>query len=73
MRSDKIIGRIHEKGYNLTTFSNAIGMAPRTLKRKLKRGIMGSDEILIAADLLGLDGKSDETNPVPYFFEKWVS
>jgi transcriptional regulator with XRE-family HTH domain len=67
MLVNKIKGKIRERGLTEEQFSKLMGFSHQTLRRKFKRGIMGSDEIELAVEILEIE------NPVPIFFEKWVT
>ena len=42
---NKLNGAIAEAGYSKRTLAKKLGMNESTLSRKLKRGVLGSDEI----------------------------
>lgn len=64
IRTDKLIGRIAEKGYSQTDMAKAIGITPKTFYTKMKAGVFGSDEIEIMIDKLEIE------DPMTIFFAK---
>jgi transcriptional regulator with XRE-family HTH domain len=42
---DELKGRMKAKNFSQEMLAKRIGMAPRTLSLKLKKGVFGSDEI----------------------------
>lgn len=64
IRTDKLIGKIAEKGYSQTDMAKAIGITPKTFYSKMKAGVFGSDEIEIMIDTLELE------DPMTIFFAK---
>lgn len=75
MQVNKIKGRYVEKGFTQTSFAAEMGMTPKTLRYKLSKGILDSNEINRACVLLELDPNSQrpEDHPAQYFFENWVT
>lgn len=55
IRTDKLIGKIAEKGYSQKDMAEAIGIAPKTFYAKMKAGVFGSDEIEVMIDKLAID------------------
>ena len=64
IRTDKLIGRIAEKGYSQTDMAKAIGITPKTFYAKMKAGVFGSDEIEVMIDKLEIE------DPMTIFFAK---
>lgn len=64
IRTDKLIGKIAEKGYSQKDMAQAIGIAPKTFYAKMKAGVFGSDEIEVMIDRLEID------DPVSIFFAR---
>ena len=64
IRTDKLMGKIAEKGYSQTDVAKAIGITPKTFYSKMKAGVFGSDEIEIRIDTLSID------DPMAIFFAK---
>ena len=62
MNRNKLLGRAHEMGYNITSLAKAIEMPLSTFRYKLKHGKLGSDDIKSLMIVLEID------DPVPYFF-----
>lgn len=62
IRTDRLIGRIAEKGYTQKDMAEAIGVTPKTFYAKMKAGVFGSDEIQIMIDKLSID------DPMTIFF-----
>lgn len=63
----KLRGRMAEKGYTQKDVAEMLGIQPNTLRRKLKRGVLGSDEIESLIDILGIG------DPVTVFFTHKVT
>ena len=55
IRTDRLAGRIVEKGYSQTDMAKAIGVTPKTFYAKMKAGVFGSDEIEIMIDKLQIE------------------
>ncbi len=51
----KLRGRMAEKGYTQKAVAESLGIQPNTLRRKLKRGVLGSDEMETLIDLLDIN------------------
>ena len=64
IRTDKLLGKIAEKGYSQVDMAKAIGITPKTFYAKMKAGVFGSDEIEIMIDKLTID------DPMAIFFAK---
>lgn len=64
IRTDKLLGKIAEKGYSQTDMAKAIGVTPKTFYMKMKAGVFGSDEIEIMIDKLTIE------DPMAIFFAK---
>lgn len=62
MNKWKLIGRMREKGYSISSFASAIEMPLSTLRYKLNHATFGTDDIKKVMKVL------DITDPVPYFF-----
>lgn len=75
MQVNKIKGRYVEKGFTQASFAAGMGMTPKTLRYKLGKGILDSNEITRVCALLDLtpDSPRPEDHPAQYFFENWVS
>lgn len=63
----KLRGRMAEKGYSQKAVAEQLGIQPNTLRRKLKRGVLGSDEIEALIDIL------DIVDPISIFFTHKVA
>ncbi len=64
IRTDKLIGRIAEKGLSQKDIAKDIGVTPKTFYAKMKAGVFGSDEIEIMIDKLEIE------DPMNIFFAK---
>ena len=64
IRTDKLRGKIAERGYTQTDMAKAIGVTPKTFYAKMKAGVFGSDEIEIMIDKLQIE------EPLAIFFVK---
>jgi len=64
IRTDKLLGKIAEKGYTQTDMAKAIGVTPKTFYSKMKAGVFGSDEIEIMIDKLSIE------DPAAIFFAR---
>lgn len=62
IRTDKLRGRIVEKGYSQEDVAKRLGMSPKTFYRKMKKGVFGSDEIEGMLQILEI------SNPTEIFF-----
>lgn len=62
IRTDKLRGKIAEKGYSQADVAKEIGITPKTFYDKMKNGVFGSDEIEIMIELLDIE------DPVSIFF-----
>ena len=60
----KLRGLIVEKGYTQTQVAEHIGISPKTFYERMKKGVLGSDELDALIELL------DISNPVPIFFKR---
>lgn len=59
IRTNKLKGVFVENGYTQKEIANMLGIAPKTLQLKLKKGVFGSDEIQIMIDNLHIDDPMD--------------
>ena len=64
IRTDKLIGKIAEKGYSQKDMAAAIGVTPKTFYAKMKAGVFGSDEIEIMIEKLTIE------DPMAIFFAR---
>lgn len=64
---NELKGRMVAKGYNQEQLAKILGMSPKTLGLKLKKGVMGSDEIEKLIELLEIE------EPLAIFFAKDVT
>jgi len=64
IRTDKLLGKIAEKGYSQKDMAEAIGVTPKTFYQKMKIGVFGSDEIEVMIDKLSIE------DPVAIFFAR---
>ncbi len=62
IRTDKLRGKIAEKGYSQADVAKEIGITPKTFYDKMKNGVFGSDEIETMIKLLDIE------DPVSIFF-----
>ena len=62
IRTDKLRGKIAEKGYSQADVAKEIGITPKTFYDKMKNGVFGSDEIETMIELLDIE------DPVSIFF-----
>lgn len=51
IRTDKLKGKIAEKGISQSEMAKLIGIAPKTFYEKMARGIFGSDEIEVMNEI----------------------
>lgn len=63
----KLRGRMAEKGLTQKDVAEKLGIQPITLRRKLRRGVLGSDEIEALIDVLEI------TDPIGVFFATKVA
>lgn len=63
IRTDKLRGRIAEKGLNQCKVAEKMGITPKTFYEKMSKGVFGSDEIEVMIKLLDIE------NPVDIFFD----
>lgn len=64
IRTDKLRGKIVEKGLSQAAVAEKIGIVPKTFYEKMKVGVFGSDEIEKMIDLLEIE------DPMSIFFAK---
>lgn len=55
IRTDKLRGKIAEKGLNQSEMAKTLGIAPKTFYLKMKKGVFGSDEIQIMIETLDIE------------------
>ena len=67
VNTNKLHGKIVEKGYSKRSFAHKIGMSEATFYRKMKSGVFGSDEIEKMIEILDIE------NPTAIFFDKEVT
>lgn len=67
IRTDKLIGKIHECGLNRTIVADKLGISRNTLRLKLEKGIFDSDEMEKLIDILHIE------DPVSIFFASNVT
>lgn len=63
----KLRGKMAEKGYSQKDVAEKMGIQPNTLRRKMNRGVFGSDEIEALINIL------DIVDPMAIFFTNKVS
>lgn len=61
---NELKGRIMAKGYTQAQAARLIGIHPDTLSRKLRKGVLGSDEIEKLIEVLEIE------DPKGIFFDK---
>jgi transcriptional regulator with XRE-family HTH domain len=64
---NELKGKIVSKGYTQEKVANALGISPKTFGTKLKRGVLGSDEIETLINMLSIE------DPMAIFFVKKVT
>jgi len=64
INTNELKGRIMAKGYTQAETAKLIGMAPDTLSRKLRKGVLGTDEVEKLVEVLEIE------NPWEIFFAK---
>lgn len=62
IKVNELKGRFVANGYTQEEIAKMLGMAPKTLSLKLKKGVMGSDEIEKLVEILNIE------NPWDLFF-----
>lgn len=67
IRTDKIIGRLAEKGITQAEMAEKLGMSAKTFYSRMKKGVFTSTEMDIMINYLDID------DPRPIFFAKKVS
>lgn len=67
VRSDKIIGKIHELGLNRGIVAEELGISRKTLSIKLEKGLFNSDEMEKLIEILKIE------DPVAVFFAQNVT
>lgn len=60
---NEIKGRMKAKGYTQEKLAKELGMSPKTLSSRLKKGVFGSDEIEKLIFILNIK------NPMEIFFK----
>lgn len=65
--TNKIRGAIAEKGLSLKEMAQLLGMAPKTLRIKLNKGVFGTDEAEKMIEILGIE------EPAKIFFASEVT
>lgn len=61
---NELKGKIIAKGYTQEKIAEALGITPKTLSLKLKRGVLGSNEIEKLIEILAI------SDPMAIFFAK---
>lgn len=61
---NELRGKIKAKGYTQEKLAKELGISPKTLSKKINKGIFGSDEIEKMIKILGIE------NPMGIFFAK---
>jgi len=61
---NELKGKIIAKGYTQEKIAEALGITPKTLSLKLKRGVLGSNEIEKLIEILAI------SEPMAIFFAK---
>lgn len=67
VRTDKIRGLLAEKDMTQKEMAERLGIAPKTFREKMQKGVFGSDEMEIMIDVLGIE------DPAAIFFAKEVT
>ncbi len=67
VRTDILRGKIAEKGLNLKKVAKSLGMTPKTLSEKMKKGVFDTDEAEKLVELLEIE------NPGRIFFAPEVT
>ena len=62
INTNKLLGIFAENGKNKSEVAKILGISPKTLGEKLKKGVFGSDEIQTMIDTFNID------DPVSIFF-----
>lgn len=65
--TNKIRGVMVEKGYSIKELAPKLGMAPKTLSLKLRKGVFGTDEAEKIVKILEIE------NPAEIFFASEVT
>ena len=64
IRTDRLKGKLAEKGISQSEMAKMIGITPKTFYEKMARGVFGSDEIEVMIERLNM------SDPVDIFFAK---
>lgn len=64
---NELKGRIVAKGLTQEQVANMLGISPNTFRRKLAKGVLGSDEIEKLIKILGIE------DPMKIFFANTVA
>lgn len=64
IRTDRLKGKLAEKGISQSEMAKMIGITPKTFYEKMARGVFGSDEIEVMIERLNI------SDPVDIFFAK---
>ncbi len=67
VRSDLLRGKIAEKGLNIRKVAEVLGITPKTMSDKLKKGVFNTDEAEKLVSLLEIE------NPGRIFFAEKVA
>ena len=67
IKVNELKGRIVSNGYNQADVAKRLGMAQKTFRAKLNKGVLGSDEIEILVEMLNIE------DPWNLFFAKEVT
>lgn len=62
IKVDELKGKFTTKGYSQKDIAKMLGISPKTMYLKMKKGVFGSDEIEIMIDKLDIE------NPMEIFF-----
>lgn len=65
--TNKIRGAITENGLSIKEMAQLLGMTPKTLHRKLNKGVFGTDEAEKMIEILGIE------EPAKIFFASEVT
>lgn len=67
IRVNKLKGLMTEHGYSQTQISKELGITPVTFRKRIKKGVFGSDEIEMLCKLLKIE------DPATIFFANDVT
>ena len=59
MKRNRLRGLMVEKGYTQQKMADKLGMTTRTFQNKMKKGVFGTDEAALLAEILEMEDPSD--------------